>query len=577
MAQDLESSQASQALTLAARRAHAEAWRAGDPDPETVAELDRVLEEGNAADLAERFGDPIAFGTAGLRGVIGAGWSRMNLAVVLRATSGLADVLEKRVPDAKARGAVIGYDGRRGSLAFARGAARVLLARGFTVHLFAAPDPTPLCAFATLELRSAVGIMVTASHNPPEYNGYKVYWEDGAQIVPPIDAEIAAAIAAAPVAKAIPQDERSELPLLSPAVSEAYLASMDGLPKAAKADRSFRIVHTALHGVGTKLCLAALKRAGFSNVISVKEQAEPDGAFPTVSFPNPEEAGALDLSYALAKREHADLVIANDPDADRLSIAVPDARDPEKFVQLTGNEVGALLGNFLLERSSANPGVLATTAVSSPLLSRMAKACGAPFAETLTGFKWIMHGSNELARTSGRPFLFGYEEALGYAVSERVRDKDGISAAVLFAELVASLRATGCTIWDELFRIYQRYGYCGSAQQSITRKGPDGARELAQMMATLRKNPPATIAGLAVLETADYLTRSPGSDMLTFSLEGGHRVIARPSGTEPKAKIYFDVRIDLAEGQTLDDAKQAAQALIEGLRGDMLRLVGATR
>ncbi|MFO0662335.1 MAG: phospho-sugar mutase [Polyangiaceae bacterium] len=561
----------------AALLSHAKAWLAGDPDPETIAELEEAIARGDAAEMSERFGDPIAFGTAGLRGVIGAGWSRMNLAVVLRATSGLADVLEKRVNDAKLRGAVIGYDGRRGSRAFAEGAARVLLARGFTVHLFAAPDPTPLCAFATLELRAAVGIMVTASHNPPEYNGYKVYWEDGAQIVPPIDEEIAKAIAAAPVAKDIVRDDRSNLPLLDASVERSYLASLADLPKVQKADRSLRIVHTALHGVGSKLCRAALAQAGFANVLSVKEQAEPDAAFPTVNFPNPEEAGALDLSYALAKKERADLIIANDPDADRLSVAIPSANDPLHFVQLTGNEVGALLGNFLLERAGTTPGVLATTAVSSPLLERMAKEFGAPFAETLTGFKWIMHGSNELSRSTGRPFLFGYEEALGYAVSTRVRDKDGISAAVLFAELAASLRAEGRTLWDELFRIYRRFGYCGSAQQSITRKGPDGARELARMMQTLREAPPKVIGNLAVVETSDYLARQPGSDMLTFALEGGHRVIARPSGTEPKAKIYFDVRVDLNEGQTLDDAKVRAQALIERLRDDMLRIVGVTK
>lgn len=573
--------------------ARARDWIAHDPDPETRAELTALVEAGDAAELAERFAGPLAFGTAGLRGVLGAGESRMNEAVVVRTTSGLADVVLAEVADAATRGVVVGYDGRRKSLEFARATAEVLAARGIRVHLARDTCPTPLCAFAVLDLNAAAGVMVTASHNPPQYNGYKVYWDHGAQIIPPVDGQIAAAIAATPPADAVARKPLAEaeaeglVTSLDQALDERYLTAIAALSRRDDGDRSLPLVYTPLHGVGLPLVRQALDRAGFTALHVVEQQAEPDGAFPTVAFPNPEEPGALDLALELARKTEAALILANDPDADRLAVVVRDA-DGE-YVPLSGNEIGALLAHYLLtERpEGGDERLVMTTIVSSPLLGRMAAALGVQYREVLTGFKWIATGAMSLLKEKGAQFVFGYEEALGYTAGTVVRDKDGVSAAMLFAELAAVRRAEGKTLLDELEKVARTYGLYLSGQRSTVFPGSEGAKKMADLMDGLRASPPTEIGGLAVEVTRDLQTGErrtaagevcaidlPRSNVLAFDLAGGARVIARPSGTEPKIKLYVDVCTEVAEDEPYAAARARAQGQLEALTVAFAAVVG---
>jgi phosphomannomutase len=430
-------------LLAAARR-----WIAADPDPDTRQEMQSLLDARDHAALEDRLGSALTFGTAGLRGVLGAGTNRMNLAVVLRTTVGLCRYLRAVDPAGAQRGVVVGYDGRRMSREFAEAAARVIAAEGLPCHLFDDLGPTPLVAYAVRALEAAAGVMVTASHNPPEYNGYKVYWGNGAQIIPPQDVGIAAAIDAAPPASELQLPSLDEarasgrVTAVPAALTTEYrdaVLALDPDPAGAP----LRIVYTAMHGVGAALATDVLARRG--EVFSVPAQHAPDGRFPTVRFPNPEEPGAMDLALALARETHADLVIANDPDADRLAAAIPEGVG---WTQLTGNEVGVLLGHELLTRAIAQGAapetlLVALSIVSSPLLPRIAHALGAECAETLTGFKWIANRAMDVQRERGLRFVFGYEEALGYSVGELVRDKDGVSAAYALAGLAARLKSQG--------------------------------------------------------------------------------------------------------------------------------------
>jgi phosphomannomutase len=561
-------------------------WLAQDPDPAARAELEPLIAS-EPAELRERFAGPLEFGTAGLRGLIGAGESRMNRAVVRRTTAGLAAYL-KATHEGPLR-VVIGYDARRKSDVFAWEAAGVLAAAGITVHLSEGLCPTPLAAFAVRELGAAAGIVVTASHNPPDYNGYKVFAKNGAQIVPPADQAIAEAIAAAPPADAVPLfdlDEAERQGLLhrfGASVERRYLEAIRALAPHEEGDRSLAIAYTPLHGVGAPLVTTAFTEAGFSNLHVEPSQAEPDGRFPTVQFPNPEEPGAMDAVVALAHRLEAPLVIANDPDADRLAVAV---RQGDGYIQLTGNEVGVLLGHYAIAQSAGDDRLVIATVVSSPLLGRIAADLGVAYAETLTGFKWIANRAMELEASEGKRFVFGYEEALGYCVGRAVRDKDGISAALVIATLAATLHARGETLLDELERIWRRWGFYASGQRSIAFPGASGKQTMATLMGHLRAAPPAHFDGARVIAVRDCLRGVricdgeetpldlPQSDVIAFELEGGHRVIARPSGTEPKMKIYFDVR------ETLDGevavARARAAARIERLRAEIVaRIDGA--
>ena len=577
-------------------RKRAERWIDGDPSKDTQEELRALLARNDdkaAAELRERFAGPLEFGTAGLRGVIGAGESRMNRAVVLRTTHGLGQALLAAFPDACERGVVVGYDGRRLSREFAEDTACALAALGIRAHLFRGVAPTPATSFAVKELRAVAGVMVTASHNPPEYNGYKVYWSNSAQIIPPIDSQIARSIEGAPAAKDVPRkpiDEARKAGLVvdvEDGVLAAYKDAVDALRFGnGKPKRDLRIVYTAMHGVGNELALAALARAGFTDVFSVPEQAEPDGAFPTVAFPNPEEKGAMDLSLAHARARNAELILANDPDADRLAVAIPHEKSATKYLQLTGNQVGVLLGHHILVRGpkKAKPLVIASI-VSSPELGNIARSLGVRYEETLTGFKWIANRAMELEK-DGASFLFGYEEALGYTVGDVVRDKDGISAAMMVAELVAWLASQGRTVHDELEAIARKFGLWVSGQVNVVRKGSAGPAEIAAMMDRVRASSPSAIGPFKVVGKADFAQGAPGlapaerwqrlpkSNMVAFDLEGGSRVIARPSGTEPKAKFYFDVTDRIADNEALDAAEARARARMQALSDAFVALAG---
>jgi phosphomannomutase len=578
-------------------RAAAERWMTSDPDPRTQAELRALLEASDLSktDLADRFAGSLEFGTAGLRGVLGAGPNRMNRAVVLRTTWGLASHLLASFRDAGVRGVVVGYDGRRMSRELAEDTACVLAAAGIHAHLFPDVGPTPLTAFAVRHLDAVAGVMVTASHNPPEYNGYKVYWSNAAQIIPPIDSAIAARIAQAPPANEVPRAELSDARAkglvvdVPPALERAYLDAAKKLSVSAGGDRTIRIVYTPLHGVGGRLVQKLFGEAGFTELYVVAEQFEPDGAFSTVAFPNPEEKGAMDLSLALARKVGADLVLANDPDADRLAVALPDAGSPTGYVQLTGNQVGVLLGHYLLTtpEPKGKESLVIASIVSSPMLGAIASKMGVRYEETLTGFKWIANRAMELERSEGLRFVFGYEEALGYTVGDLVRDKDGVTAALLVAELAAHLRTEGKTLLQQLALLSRAHGLYVSSQVNVIRKGAEGQRQIAALMDALRASPPRKIGAHDVVAVSDYQAQTrtlsdgtrarlalPKSNVLTFDLAGGSRVIARPSGTEPKAKFYFDVCEPVGESESLADAERRANRVMKTLADEFVKIAG---
>jgi phosphomannomutase len=563
-------------------REQAEAWRKADPDPTTAEELARLLASGDAADLADRFAGNLEFGTAGLRGILGAGPNRMNRAVVRRTTAGLARYLKAQVPDVAARGVVVGRDGRRMSAEFAEDTACVLAAEGIPALVFTTLAPTPLSAFAALHLKAAAAVMVTASHNPPEYNGYKVYWGNGAQIIPPHDKGIAAAIDAVEPANQVrlltPAEARAQRLWrdISAEVGEAYLKAIHGLRKYGYGSDTLSVVYTAMHGVGGVWMERAMQAAGFPRFHPVPEQHQPDGTFPTVRFPNPEEPGAMDLSLATAERVKADLVLANDPDADRLAVMVRDSAGQLRM--LTGNEVGVLLGHYLLTQGThrARPHV-ATTIVSSVQLGQIARELGASFDEVLTGFKWIANRALERERTESSQFVFGYEEALGYTVGTVVRDKDGISAALVFADLAAWCESRKTTVLGYLEEIQRRHGLFVGAQRNFTFPGAEGAQTIARIMEGFRRAPPERVGAYAVQVVKDYKTGEaraggqverltlPPSNVIAYELEGGGRVTLRPSGTEPKIKYYFELKETLGAGEPVAQARPRAEGRLQAL------------
>jgi phosphomannomutase len=568
-------------------------WVADDPERATAEEALEFVARDEEAALSDRFDAKLEFGTAGLRGLLGAGPNRMNLAVVRRTTAGLCAYLLKQSPDASSRGLVVARDARRGSDAFADEAARVANGMGFVVHFFEEPVPTPVCAFAVEDLGAAAGVMVTASHNPPEYNGYKVYWGNAAQIIPPHDKGIAAEIDAVVSAKSLPLLDRETGRLsglwrpVAPGVEQRYFAAVKSLDLGLSKAADLSIAYTPLHGVGGRFLKRALTEAGFSHVHVVASQAEPDGAFPTVRFPNPEEPGAMDAVLALALETGADLVLANDPDADRLaaSYRTPDGR----YVTLSGNDIGLLLGHHRLVDAPVRPGnpLVITTIVSSPMLGVVARELGAAYEETLTGFKWIANKALELESAGKATFVFGYEEALGSTVGRVVRDKDGVGSGVVLANLAAQLKAHGRTLGDRLDDIARQFGVAVSEQHNATYQGAAGAARIHGIMARLRKTTPERIGPAAVIAVRDFqsgVRRLPGgaseplvfpsSNVLSFDLEGGDRVVARPSGTEPKIKFYFDVRCVPSGGESLDGARGRGRARLAELKAAFLNLAG---
>ncbi|MFI8217625.1 phospho-sugar mutase [Streptomyces sp. NPDC085932] len=536
--------------------AQAQAWLTEDPDPDTRAELAGLIEARDHAELAARFSGTLQFGTAGLRGELGAGPMRMNRTVVIRAAAGLAAYLRKQGNDSGL--VVIGYDARYKSRDFALDTAAVMTGAGLRAAVLPRPLPTPVLAFAIRHLGAVAGVEVTASHNPPRDNGYKVYLGDGSQIVPPADAEIAAEIAAVPSLTTVRRPTEG-WDTLDDSVLDAYLARTDAV-LAEGSPRTARTVYTAMHGVGKDVLLAAFARAGFPEPVLVAEQADPDPDFPTVAFPNPEEPGAMDLAFAEARKTAPDLIIANDPDADRCAVAVQDGTD---WRMLRGDEVGALLAAHLVRRGAT--GTFAESIVSSSLLGRIAEKAGLRHVETLTGFKWI-------ARAEG--LRYGYEEALGYCVDpDGVRDKDGITAALLVTELASQLKEEGRTLLDLLDDLAVEHGLHATDQLSVR---VEDLSLIAAAMTRLREQPPTELAGLPVTRTDD-LTRGtdtlPPTDGLRYTLDGA-RVIVRPSGTEPKLKCYLEVVVPVASHAGLPAARAKATDVLESIKRDLSMAAG---
>ncbi|GAA0923103.1 phospho-sugar mutase [Nonomuraea longicatena] len=521
-------------------------WLAQDPDPDTRAELSDLVERADPAELSARFGAKLEFGTAGLRGELGAGPNRMNRVTVMRTAAGLARVL------GPGKHVVIGYDARYKSDRFARDTAAVLTGAGLHASLLPQALPTPVLAFAVRALGADAGVMVTASHNPPRDNGYKVYWGDGSQIVPPVDAEISAAIDAVGRVDELPLDAPGTLTELGEEIIDDYLDAITALPLGTA--RELSVAYTPLHGVGSGTLTGAFLAAGFESPRAVEEQRNPDPAFPTVAFPNPEEPGAMDLIFALARASEADLVIANDPDADRCAVGVP--MGGGQWRMLTGDEVGALLGEYVIGQTSGDR-MVATTIVSSTLLGKIAAAHGVRYGETLTGFKWIMR--------AGPGLVFGYEEALGYSVggaSLPVHDKDGIGAALAVAALAAGAKADGRSLLDLLDDQARTYGLHATSQLSVR---VEDLALIAGAMARLRAEPVAELGGRAV-ERADDLAEGvgglPPTDGLRYLLAGGARVVIRPSGTEPKLKCYLEVVVPVT-GEVAEARQRASAELAE--------------
>jgi phosphomannomutase len=550
-----------------------EAWIADDPDVADRAELQALLDrafglgdDAALAELRDRFAGRLEFGTAGLRGVVAAGPNRMNRAVVRAATAAVAGwLLGSAGPGARV---VVGCDARHRSAEFADEVARVLAGAGLRVHMLPQPGPTPLLAFAVRFLGASAGVMITASHNPAADNGYKLYLSDGAQVIPPVDAEVEARIAALGPLSQIPVAEPGS-PLITRHGDEIAKAYLDAVVAAAAGSGSDRpelnVVYTPMHGVAGDLMLRAMAQAGFAAPHVVAAQARPDPDFPTVAFPNPEEPGALDLALADAVRLGADLVVASDPDGDRLAVAV---RRPGQglagWVVLTGDQVGALLGASLLDRTAgdADPGnrLVASTIVSSTLLSKIAATAGARYAETLTGFKWIVRAGDGVP---GARFVFGYEEALGYVVGDVVRDKDGIGAALAMLRLATEAKAAGRSVLDRYDELERAHGVHLTSQVTLR------TTDQAQVMRRLRADPPAELGGRPVTELVDLAAGPPGSgvpraDVLIFRLPGA-RVVLRPSGTEPKIKCYIEITEPLA-GRSLPAARGSAAERLAPLR-----------
>ena len=556
-------------------------------DKKTVDELLAIA--GNEKEIEDRFYTGLSFGTAGMRGVLGAGENRMNVYTVRRATRGLADYIN-RLEGAAQRGVVIAYDSRRMSAEFAKETALVLAQNGVKAWLFPSLRPVPVLSFAVRYMKAVAGVVITASHNPPQYNGYKVYWEDGAQMPPERADEVLALIRAHDYAECEPMGEAAALEAklleyVPAAVDDAYIAQVKTLairPELLREHGSeLKIVYTPLHGSGNLPVRRVLKEMGVTNLLVVREQEAPDGNFPTVKVPNPENADTFTLAIEIANREGADCCFATDPDCDRLGVAT---RKPDgTFALLTGNQIGCLLLNYILESLSEagrlpKNGAAVKSIVSTELARSIAESYGVAMIDVLTGFKFIAEQIQHFEETGEHTFLFGFEESYGFLSSTFVRDKDAVNASLLVTELALYLRTQGRTLWDELQRIFEKYGHSVEQVSSVTLPGKDGVAKMKQIMAGLRANAPKSLAGLSVLAVRDYKTGLrtdadgetaqmglPVSDVLYYELEGRNWVCVRPSGTEPKIKLYVNTRA-ASTGAALDlnaALEKAAQAQLK--------------
>ena len=552
-------------------------------DDETKKELNAIRD--NEEEIKDRFYKELEFGTAGLRGVIGAGTNRMNKYTVGRATQGLANFINKMKIENPS--VVISYDSRHMSKEFSEIAALVLNANGIKVNLFDNLRPVPELSFSVRYLNATAGIMITASHNPPEYNGYKVYWSDGAQIVPPIDKGIideVLSIKDFSLIKTINKNEAIEAGLLNYVGEEIDDAFINALKSSClnpeiikKEAKNVKIVYTPLHGAGNLPVQRILKELGFENVYVVPEQEKPDGDFPTVSYPNPEDPKAFELALKLAKEVDADVVLATDPDADRLGVFSKMSNG--EYVSYTGNMSALLICEYELSQKKEkgilpNNGAIITTVVSSELTKAIAENYGAKVFETLTGFKWIGEKIRKFEEENSYKYLFGFEESYGCLIAPHARDKDGISAVMALCEATAFYKNKGWSLWEQMIKIYEKYGYYREGQVSIVLKGADGAEEIKNKMAKMRSNPPTELAGLNVLEVRDYQehvikkadgevyeTDLPTSNVLYYELSNNSWCCVRPSGTEPKIKFYMGVK-----GSTMQDAENQLAVLSEAMK-----------
>lgn len=561
-------------------------WTTPPFDADTINEIKNLVHEKNEKELTERFYKRLEFGTGGLRGITGAGTNRMNIYTVGMASQGLSEyIAENAFPTA---GVVIARDSRRFSLEFAREAACVLAANGVTVYFFEDITPTPLCSFAIRELGAAAGIVVTASHNPPEYNGYKVYWSDGGQIVPPHDKNIIARVEQINDISAIKKisfDDAVASGKIRILKDEIFIRYLDLLKRHMGRDESkgaaVKIVYSPLHGTGYKAVPAALAALGFTDVNIEPEQSKPDGSFPTVKSPNPEEPAAMERAVALAEKTGADIVLATDPDADRMGVAIRDKDG--KFILLNGNQTGTMLEYGILSglrdagKMPANP-VVIKTIVTTELQRTVADSFNCKTEDVLTGFKWIADKMKTYEDTGDRTFIFGGEESYGYLPVPFVRDKDAVSACCFFADLADTLMQKGTTLYDYLNEIYTRFGCRMEGLLSLTFTGKNGLEKIAGIMKDWRQTPPAAFNGDAVTQVLDYkqgdVSGLPASDVLQYRTAGGMLVTARPSGTEPKIKFYISVSAP-CDKENIEQVKARLVQTIDDVKREITGIVGA--
>ncbi len=571
-------------------------WTRPPFDTGTIREIQALAEKNDEKELEDRFYRNLEFGTGGLRGVIGAGTNRMNIYTVGMATQGLANYIGKT--GSAGTGVVIARDSRRLSDVFAFETASILAANGIPVYLFEDIMPTPLASFAIRHLRAVAGVVLTASHNPPEYNGYKVYWDDGGQITPPHDdliiAEVNRVDSISKIKKITFEEGVSSgtIRLITDEITEAYVAELEKAVLRPKGASTVRIAYTPIHGTGYRIIPRILNHFGFTDVLIQEEQSRPDGNFPTVKYPNPEEKEAMEKVTALARRENADIILATDPDADRMGVGF---RGPDgDYVLINGNQIGTMLEYYILSRSREN-GTLPSNAaviktiVTTELQRKIAENFNCTIFDVLTGFKWIASKMKEFDDTGSATFMFGGEESYGYLPVRFVRDKDAVSSCYFFAEMADWLKGRGKTLYGFLDEIYAAHGLYLEDLHSLTLKGREGTEKIRSLMEKFRATPPAAIASIAVESMADLkglvmkdlrtgagekITALPPSDVIQFFLADGSKITMRPSGTEPKIKFYFSVRGE-AGAQDLAEAKKKVREKLDALKKDLMALAGA--